>query len=463
MTTYEKVKISMHVPLLPFQVKGVRFLENRNGNALLGDEMGTGKTIQTAAWLKINPTARPALVVCPASLKYGWQAEIWDKARLESTVAEGITPYPLDGDIWILNYDLTASWLPWLLREGKPVALILDECQRLVNRGTKRTRACDRLAKSARHVIGLSGTPILNRPVEFFPILHMIAPAKFPSFAAYAFSFCDPKRGWRGRGWDYSGASNLGELHARVSEVMIRRTKREVLRELPEKTTTVLPVNIDNAKEYERAVKDFINWYAEKEGTARAKNALRAEALVKLGALKRLAAAGKIVTVAEWVKEYLETGNKLVLFTRHRSILEEYLRLFPKALWIDGGVPARERFRIVEAFQSEPDRRLIFGQIKAMGEGVTLTAASVTAHLELGWTPGEHEQAADRVLRIGQRAAKVSAFYFLGRGTVEEKTWEIINRKRAVIGQILDGDGREGDEESVQMEVLTDLLAKGKQ
>lgn len=460
MTTAARIKTALPAVLYPFQVKGVRFLEKKNGNALIGDDMGLGKTLQAASWLAINPDKRPALVVCPASLKYNWQAELWEKARVEAAVAEGMRPYALDGDVWILNYDIAAAWLPWLLEKGKPTVLVLDECQRLVNRAAKRTKACGRLAKAARHVIGLSGTPILNRPVEFFPILHMVAPDKFPSFAQYAFAFCDPRRGWRGRGWDYSGASNLGELHARVSEVMLRRTKRQVLRDLPAKTRTIIPVDLSNRKEYARAVVDFINWYGEQVGTGRAKAAMRAEALVKLGALKRLAAAGKIATVAEWITEF---PAKLVLFTRHTTILDRYLELFPKALRIDGSVPARERFRIIEAFQRSDGPRLLFGQIKAMGEGVTLTAADTTAHLELGWTPGEHEQAEDRVLRIGQTSAKVSAFYFIARGTVEEQTWEAIDRKRAVIGQIVDGGNAEEVATSVQLEVLEKVLAKGKQ
>jgi len=155
--------------------------------------MGTGKTYQTIIHLALHPTHRPAIIICPATIKLNWQRELWRHARLESQVLDGRTSAnKAHGNIWIINYDILHYWLPWLL-DRKARIIIPDECQRLINRASKRSRAFSTLAENCPHIIGLSGTPIINRPIEFFPILHAIAPKTFPSYTQYAFRFCNPR------------------------------------------------------------------------------------------------------------------------------------------------------------------------------------------------------------------------------------------------------------------------------
>jgi len=481
MSVGTRIKEALKTTLYKFQVQGVRFIEQCDGRMLLGDDMGIGKTIHTIARDDIHPDIRPMIVVCPASLKYNWQREFKIHANLDSQVldghkcfqlvfnadgekkvksftstekrlqfikkSKGITvldkpknnPPPFTSNILILNYEILADWMP-IFAKLKPKFFVMDECHYAKERSTIRTKQCKKLARRCAYVLALSGTPIINRPVEFFPILQMLRPIEFDSFWNYAFEYCNPKRGFRGRGWDYAGASNTKELHERVSKFMIRRLKTEVLTELPPKQRSVIPVQIDNRSEYDKATENFLDWLEKKEGERKADQASKAEALVKIGKLKQLAAKGKIKTIVQWIKDWLEeTDQKLVVFGVHRSILQELKDKFPTAAVVDGSVSNRDRQSAVDRFQTDPKCRLFFGNLKAAGVGITLTEASTALFLELGWTPGEMEQAEDRIYRIGQLAASVNIIYFLGLNTIEERVWEMIEKKRDICSRILDG------------------------
>ena len=436
-----------------FQIRGVRFIEAVGGRGVVADDMGLGKTYQTIAWLVLHPEARPAVIVCPSTLKYNWQEELFAHGYLRSSIVQGTKPYRMAESIWIVNYEVLKHWREHLERQD-PKVLVFDECQRISNRKAQCTQAAEALGQRCPHVIGLSGTPILNRPVEFFPILHLVAPQAFPSFWKYAFRYCDPKPGWRGRGWNFTGASNLEELHERVAPYMIRRLKKDVLPELPQRQPTVIPLDITNRREYELARDEFIKWVRKTRGRDAAKRARRAEAFTRMEALKQLAAQGKAASVASWITDFLDTGQKLVLFCTHHEVLQWYARMFSReCVVIEGATSLATRQAAVEAFQTSRKVRLLVGNIKAAGVGLTLTAASTTAHAELAWNPAIHDQADDRVLRIGQKASHVDAFYFVARDTVEEATLKLLNAKRSVISRVVDGH----DSTDVRLEVLKQL------
>jgi SWI/SNF-related matrix-associated actin-dependent regulator 1 of chromatin subfamily A len=425
--------------------------------------MGLGKTYQTIAWLSINPHLRPAVVICQATLKWNWKEELWRHARLRARVLEGTMPTLVHNhrDIFIINYDILAKWAK-ALKGLTPKVVVIDEVQKIKNRRAVRTKACQSLAKIADHVIGLSGTPILNRPIEFFPILNMIDRARFPSFWNYAFQYCDPKRGFRGRGWDFRGSSNLEELHRTVSPLMLRRKKAEVLTQLPPKIRTVIPLRLSNRAEYRRAELDFIDWLRSKKGEEAAERAKKAQALVQLGSLKELAAEGKLSSIISWVADFLEdTNRKLVLFTEHLAITTQLASAFPMAVTVDGSVAPKDRLAAVKAFQERPERRVFIGNIQAAGTGLTLTAADAVAFVELPWTPAEVDQAEDRILRIGQTSDRVEAFYFIALGSIEEDHLELLDKKRQVVSQILDGTAANVDDATIQKTLLARLLKKG--
>lgn len=445
--TWSPVKVELEFSALRgFQEEGVGFLDYNNARGIIGDEMGLGKTLQTIAWLRHHPEARPALIVSPSSVKFNWQDEIKKFIGEDSTVLSGKKPSRVRGDIFIINYDIIDGWTEYL-KKIQFKAMVLDECQYIINRKAKRTKAITTLGKTVPHVIGLSGTPIVNRPVEFFPALHLIAPDRFPSFWSYAHTYCGPKH--NGFGWNFNGASNINDLHDKLHGIMIRRLKVEVLPELPAKQRTVVAMDIDNRREYEKAEQDFKKWLREKDPT-RAQGKI--VALARIEALKQLTIAGKMATAITWIQDFLATGQKLVVFTTHKKTIRDLCAAFPVGtVVVEGDTPAWDRKQREKAFQTDPSIRLFIGNLKAAGAGLNLFAASNTLFLELGWAPGHHDQAEDRVHRIGQKDS-VTAWYLIARDTIEQHIMKLLDKKRVVLNKLL--DGVDTDEDTLLMELL---------
>jgi SWI/SNF-related matrix-associated actin-dependent regulator of chromatin subfamily A-like protein 1 len=187
---------------------------------------------------------------------------------------------------------------------------------------------------------------------------------------------------------------------------------------------------------------------------ARVAAALRAERLVRLNALKLLAARGKLHGALHWIHDFLSSGEPLVVFARHREIQRAVLERFPTAMHVLGEDTRRARDQAVQAFQAGDGDRLIVCSIEVAGQGITLTRASNVAFLELDWTPAKHDQAEDRCHRIGQQDA-VNATYLLAADTIDETIATLLERKRAVIGAVT--DGREEDERGVVDALVAEL------
>jgi SNF2 family DNA or RNA helicase len=241
----------------------------------------------------------------------------------------------------------------------------------------------------------------------------------------------------------------------------VRRLKRDVLPQLPAKTRAIVPVELDNEPEYRLAERDVVAWLQTqpldlRELDAKVAAALRAERLVRLNALKLLAARGKLRAALTWIHDFCSSGERLVVFAHHREIQRALLERFPAALHILGDDSHLARDTSVRDFQSSdrPGNQLIVCSIEVAGQGLTLTRASNVVFLELDWTPAKHDQAEDRCHRIGQRDA-VNASYLLAAGTVDETISTLLERKRAVIGAVT--DGREQDEEGVLDALVREL------
>lgn len=441
----------LQMELFPFQKKGVNFIEARDGRALIGDEMGLGKTAQALAWLQLHPEKQPAIIVCPASLKLNWirEARMWMKEP-NVQVVSGKKPYPIIGDIVIINYDILSNWVN-ALKDIHPKVLIADECHYFKNNGTKRTKAVKALGKNIPHVIALSGTPIVNRPIEGFNALRLIDSTVTPDFWTFARQYCGAKH--NGFGWDFSGATNTEELHEKLTNtVMLRRLKKDVLQDLPDKIYSFTPMELNNEKQYRRAEKNFIQWVKESKGIAAANKASNAEALAEIEGLKQLAVKGKMKQSIEWIHNLVDTDGKLVVFATHKFVIAQLMEEFGDvAVKVDGSVSGADREKAVDAFQNDESVRLFIGNIKAAGIGLTLTAASTVVFLELPWTPGELVQAEDRCHRIGQKNS-VNIYYLLASGTIEERIAAMLDQKRKVLDAVL--DGKETEEGSLLSELM---------
>ncbi len=425
---------------LPFQKEDAAAIERFDGRCLIASEMGTGKSLISLLWGNRNPELRPIVIVCPASLKWNWQREASIHFGLLAEVLSGMKPNPGSinvSSIYIINYDILGPWIPFL-KSINPQIVILDEVHFISNQRTRRCKHTRMLCRDVPHVLALSGTPLTNRPYELWPTLNILQPSQYPSAWIFAQAHCDPKMTpW---GWDFSGASNLNLLHKRLLKTcMIRRLKKDVLSELPAKRRAVVPMEMSNPKEYRNAVKDFYGWLSAKS-VAKANRARNAEALVKVGYLKQLAASLKMPSVIDWIDDFLaESDEKLVLFAVHKNVIHQLEERYRhQCVVIDGDVTGQDRQRAVDAFQKSSKVRLFIGNIKAAGVGITLTAASTVAFIELGWTPGEHVQAEDRLHRISQLNS-VMCYYLLAKDSCEEKICGLIQAKMAVLDKVLDG------------------------
>jgi SWI/SNF-related matrix-associated actin-dependent regulator 1 of chromatin subfamily A len=376
--------------LYPYQRKGVQIIERHKGRVLLADEMGLGKTIQALTYLKNHRSVLPALVITPASLKYLWKSQARQHIKLNATILNGKKVPPrnpllnIKSRIVIINYDILDAWMEYLI-EYQPQSLIIDECHYVKNGKAIRTKRVRSLARKIPHMIAISGTPLTNRPIELFQTINMLWKKDFPSWWHYAFRYCDPTRNFWG--WDFSGSSNLPELHERLKSLgMIRRIKKQVLTDLPSKVRRVVPLPHENYKEYQQIENNFLDWLRKKK-PEKVEKARQAARLVQLGYLKRHAAAGKMKGVLEWVDNYLEeTDGKLVLFAIHKTIIAQLHQTYPKlSLVLDGSVPSNKRHLIINEFQKSKHRRIFIGQLKAAGVGIDLFAADTLAFIELDW------------------------------------------------------------------------------
>ena len=453
--------------LRPYQKDGVNYMLSSNKNFLLGDEMGLGKSVQIASYL-FYKQAFPALIICPASLKLNWEREIGLWAKKKCLVLEGLTPYPIqellnEFPVVIINYDILGrkdkkgikeeservreakkrnlpykkkktgikGWVA-LLKEINFKNIIVDECQFIGEEETARTQSVIGIVKSKinrnARFIPLSGTPYTSAAEQFFTALHLIDPAHFDNRWKYKFRFCDPVH--NGYGWVFKGLSNGEQLHNLVSKIMLRRLKKDVAEDLPEKIKSIVPMKLD---------KKYLQSYKENEKVLLSDNIKNGNQTYQ--DLKRGAYYAKHNSCITWVKEYLEINNKLVVIVYHREAFDQIMKEFSRiAVGINGTTPSNKRQGIVDSFKNDNNIKLFCGQIRSAGVGITLTAASGLAFIEFGDTASEHLQAEDRIHRETQTAERVLIFYLIAQNTIDEDIIDKIKTGYENQKKVLDGE-----------------------
>lgn len=454
--------------MYPFQRAGVAYaLAHRR--VLIGDQMGLGKTVQAIATIAAE-SRFPAVIVVPAVVKLNWEREIkrWMPGWTVE-VLSGRTPHEFENPaaFYVVNYDILPFWVD-ALRELGPGAVVFDEAHYVKNRKTKRAKASKQLASDVEVRLALTGTPILNRPVELVGPLEVLGRLDdMGGFWGFVQRYCGAKKNpW---GWDFTGATNLPELHEKLRRLcMVRRTKAEVLDELPAKTRAIVPMELSDRAAYEKVKADIAAWYEERlradeawlhliedldpedaeyqtlrQAQLKADRARNAEAMVKITALKGTCARLKLPAVIEWIETFLESGEKLVLFAHHLDVIDKITRHFVDkgvgVATVTGDSPAAFRQIAVDNFQTNPEVVLFVGQIQAAGVGITLTAASNVAFVELPWRPGDLDQAEDRVYARLNDLHGVTAWYLLADRTIEERIATMLDAKRSVVELTSDG------------------------
>lgn len=448
--------------LMPFQRAGIEYIDAVNGLCLLADEMGLGKTIQSIGWVQWRrEKALPLIVVCPATLKLNWRREVkkWmPDVKTLAVYSDTKVKSIRKADVIFINYDILKKRA---IKEKKVLnertgkeeikyvvkktfkrfnTMIPDECTNLKNEKAQRSMAAYAIFEHIKYMICISGTPFLNRPLELYPILSMLAPKEFGDFWQFVTKYCDAKKGnW---GWDFKGASNIDELAERLrSTVMVRRLKKDVLKDLPPKQRTVLLQKVD-LRAYNKVEENLAKWLVDNKAMEVVKaidKVNKAEQIMRIEYCKQEAVKAKISLFIEWVHEFIEdSGEKLIIFVHHKDVVKKLKTAFKKykPVTIVGGDSAQAKDEAEQKFQKKKNVRVIICSLKAAGMGLTLTASSTVAFLELGWTPGDHNQAEDRAHRIGQKDY-VMVYYFLALGTIDEDIYDLIQGKQSVFDQAM--------------------------
>lgn len=400
---------------LPYQRAGIAYALDKRA-CLIADEMGLGKTIQALGLFNLSAPCSTALVVCPKSVLLNWEREFlqWRVGHLSMRF---INYDRLDK----LDFDET-----WDL-------VIFDEAQYLKNPAAKRTKLAFQI--KTKRTLFLTGTPILNRPIELWPMLQRLDPLDLGRDKwAFGRRYCGLRQIWAGRKqvWDWSGASNLDELQEKLrSKCMVRRLKADVLKELPAKRRQIIPLDHSGAAKLLEAERKLAREVGFEEMARRLENGSTV-GMTEMSKVRHELGLAKVDKAIDHITDLLESVGKVVVFAHHRDVIASLfkeLSAFKVAL-IHGGTTGAARQQAVDDFQSPSGARVLIGQIQAAGVGITLTAASTVVFVEQDWVPGNMAQAEDRCHRIGQKESVLVQYLVFDESLDANMANTLINKSR---------------------------------
>jgi len=464
-----------------YQRAAVAYAMNRP-SVLIGDEMGLGKTIEALGIINADQSIKSVLIICPATPKLNWKREAkkWLVRDMSVGVANGAFPAT---DVVIINYEMLSKHHD-ALRARQWDMLVSDEFHYLKNKKAQRTslvfgkwdakaRAWEIEPLKARRRVFLSGTPFLNRPIELWPIVQALDKKGLgANWKSFVTRYC---AGYHGSyGWDVSGASNLDELQAKLrASIMIRRLKRDVLKELPAKRRQIVVIAPEGAAAKKalaresaaeaasekrlEALRLAVELSKASEDPADYRNAvaaLREAAAVDFAEISRVrheVAVAKIPQLITHLEECIENQGKTIVMIWHHDVANALKAHFGAAsVMVTGETAQRDRMAEVDAFQTNPAKTLFIGSIKAAGVAITLTAASLVVFGELDVVPGNMTQAEDRAHRRGQDQSVLIQHLVLD-GSYEQRAAEILVEKQRNLDAALDDKERLPDVEPVDV------------
>lgn len=441
-----------------YQKAGIAFAKDKN--ALIADEPGLGKTLQAAGVINLHPEYRNILIICPNSVKINWKRELtkW----LVNPYTIGIVnrgDYP-DTDIIIINYDVAEKHKEKLHAVDWDL-LVADEAHLLKTSTSQRTKAILGKGKKlpgipAKHKIFLTGTPVLNRPVELFPLLHALDPETWGSAWQFKQRYCGAvHNGW---GWDFSGATNLEELNMKLrSSTMIRRTKAEALPELPPVFHQIIelppvPALAKLLKEEDkvwsareelisslRAAVELAKVSENSEDYAQAVDNLKKGMNATFAEMAELRQKIAIEKVPYTLEHLADINEKVVIFFHHKEVGRRFKEaLGDRAVMLVGDTKTEDRQAAVDSFRNDPKIQYFLGSLSAAGVGLTLApAAKICLFHELSFTPAMIEQGWSRLHRIGA-VDNILVQYLVLENSLDAKMAQDLVDKQRVISQALD-------------------------
>ncbi|XP_050455855.1 SWI/SNF-related matrix-associated actin-dependent regulator of chromatin subfamily A-like protein 1 [Cataglyphis hispanica] len=414
--------------LMPFQQDGICFGISKGGRCMIADDMGLGKTIQALGIAHYFQESWPLLIVVPSSVRFQWSEAIYQ--FLPSIPMHYVHHFANakdcigDDKITITSYDILVRAVDTFEKYVFGF-VILDESHVLKSNKTARFQAAQRICAHARHVVLLTGTPALSRPIELHSQISLILP-RFIRYEDYGVRYCAGQKNIFG--WDFTGSSNMQELQLLLKATcMIRRLKVDVLNQLPSKIRQVIildPVLIKTGKRMNEMSKQLQTNITSLE---------RHNTLLQYYSESSFA---RIKAVCNYVTTLFENKRKCLLYAHHKNILDAICNVAEsmkiRYIRIDGRTNPEQRKHQIDKFQERDDYLAAILSITAANAGVTLTAAHLVVFTELFWNPGILCQAEDRVHRIGQND-NVIIQYLVAKDTADDYIWPLIKKKLDVL------------------------------
>jgi len=433
--------------LYPHQNEGVIYAFSHRFCILLADEMGLGKTIQAVAMASVfGFPAKPVLVVCPPTLISQWSLAFskWIISPSEINNVSECCSIPLK-PLTIISYTVITK-NPDIVPKNYFRMIILDESHRLTGIKTKLYSSLSPIIKKIEARVFISGTPALNRPADLYTQISLIRPDIFNNFREFAFRYCGGKIDERGNLYS-KGSSNESELGLLLSSfLMIRRTKNDVARSLPEKSRYHVclafnPSNRLKSLQNSISMQRFSDEYVIDKIPPQQKAAVF-DAYT-------LTSAEKLECVIRWLcssdfqKTFIKDNRKCLIFAHHQSMLQGLYQWFNQmgveGIMISGDTPMSNRDNLFNKFRNNSECRVAILSLESVGVGVNLVEASIVVFAELVFVPAKHLQAEDRVHRIGQKRS-VDIYYLHARGSFDDRIWDILQKKLMVLGSVINMD-----------------------
>ena len=447
--------------------ESIGFLKGKQ-RGILADDMGLGKSFSSIG-AATEVGANHKIIICPKYLMTNWKREVEFFTPNVTIIKDGKSKWEV-AEFIIMNYEKVAKYLEEIRALGAGV-YIADEASGLKNAKTLRAKTFAKLiARSKAHVWLLTGTPIANRPIDYFNLLKIcrhpltIETGRWTpmdnSWVRFGKRFCAGKH--TGYGWDFSGASNIEMLHQETKEYVLRRTKETHLN-LPDKNVFPVYLGLEDKKGYDLVVEEAYQkrWEESRdiESTKFGSDPLAAEQLVTFSIIRKFLAYEKIKdgSTLGAIEDAIAEDKKVVVFTNYTGVIDALLEeLGDSCTFIDGRLTKEgEKQANVDRFQTDPKCKVILCNYAVGKMGWNLTAGRVTVMNDMNWSPETNMQAQDRIYRIGQEYS-VNILYLLYEGTVETLLHEIIMLKIQIIRHAVDGIPMTDD--PARLKVLSEQL-----
>jgi len=453
----ERVLSSLPYKLRPYQITACKFLEANNWNGALSLGMRLGKTAVALAGTLIHPDALPCVILTTSTGKSVWQNEIkkWLGDHHTVTVLEGLQPYAYpESEFIILNYTIIPAWADYLIERGFTYfcvdefhAVSNDELtvqktkeeynQDLLKKSTATktkkvpvqcTEAFKKMSIHSMYNVFLSGTPMTKCPAQLRIPLSVFVP-QFENKYWYLKKFCDPRHD--GYGWKYEGLSHKEVLFPILNQWIFRRTKQDVFTDLPQEQHQFIPIEVDTEL-YEREL-TTLKRLMERE------HLTEEEVEHKISQFESLSYTQKRTKILSWIREFLDTGNKLTVFAWHKNVIEDLHKAFKKeSVVVWGATESKDRVENIRKFNEDPKTKLFIGQIKSAMEAITLSGSDTVAYVELPFTAGQLQQSAERIWVAESGQEKLFYYYFTAKDTIDELRVEVLRERAKLLSDVLD-------------------------